>query len=172
MLTQGSGDAVEHLALLLHTLGVIVDATGHCRHTRAVIILGDGVVEALRDPGIGKAEIAGQRRGGTTQIVGGEGLEAQQRADARRPHRAVLVLSAAQRGRHRLALQRTIAAGTGEHIRPLIARERFLDDLDRKIIQGLLDDPSLLDALQRHVKARILAVKVVQLVTVRTEQFA
>ena len=41
--------------------------------------------------------------------------------------------------------------GTLEHEPLILARQRFLDDLDRQIRQRLLDHPALLHALERHV---------------------
>ena len=129
------------------------------------------MIEAFRDPRIIKAEIARQGRRRPAQIVRRERPQAKQRADAGRLHLA-LVLGAAQRGRHHLAVHRHIAERAGEDVLLLVAGQRFPNDLDRQIGQRLLDHAPLLDPLQRDVKARIVAVEVEQLVAVRGQQFA
>jgi hypothetical protein len=54
--------AVQHRALFLHALGVIVDHAGDAGHN-LLLLLARGVIQALRNPSIVKAEIASQRRG-------------------------------------------------------------------------------------------------------------
>lgn len=58
-------DPVEHRALLLHPLGLVIDA-GHAMHPLAVV-LDHGMIEALRDPRIIKAKMPTQRGGGISE---------------------------------------------------------------------------------------------------------
>jgi len=52
---------VQHRALLLHALAVIVDLAGDGRHD-LLRLLARGMVEAFRDPRVVETEITGQRR--------------------------------------------------------------------------------------------------------------
>ena len=81
-------DAVQHRALLLHPLGVIVDLTGDAGHD-LLLLLARGVIETLRDPRIVKAEVARQGRRRPAQIVRRERPQTEQRADAGRLHLAL-----------------------------------------------------------------------------------
>lgn len=54
-------NAVQHRALFLHPLAVIVDLAGNSRDDY-VALLAHGMIEALRDGGIVEAEIARQCR--------------------------------------------------------------------------------------------------------------
>jgi len=80
-------DAVQHRALFLHPLGVIVHFAGDRRHD-LLGLLARGVVEALRNPCVVEAEVAGQGRCRPAQVMGRERLEP---SSSQRP--AVLVLS-------------------------------------------------------------------------------
>jgi hypothetical protein len=75
---QLSCDAIEHSALLLHPLGVVVDLAGDGGHD-LLLVLARGVIETLCDPCIVKAEIARQGRRRSAQIVRCERLHPQQR---------------------------------------------------------------------------------------------
>ena len=82
-----------------------------------------------------------------------------------------LTLRAAQRGRHDLPVHWLIAERAGEDVL-LAVLQRFPNDLHRQIGKRLLDHAALLDPLQRHVKAGIVAVEVEQLAALCAEQFA
>src|SRR4029077_6769467 len=73
-------DPVQHRALLLHPLGVVVDLASDGRHG-LLLLLARGMIETLRDPCIVEAKIARQGRRRPAQIVRRERLEAEQRAD-------------------------------------------------------------------------------------------
>ena len=140
--------------------------------TICVVLLAHGVVEALGDRRIVKAEIAGQGRRRPAQIVRRERLQAEQRADAGRLDFAAFAFGAAQRGSHHPAVHRLITERAGKDVLLLIADQSFADDLDSQIEQRLLDDPPFLDPLERDVKARVLAAEVEQLAAVCAKQFA
>lgn len=59
MILLSSRDTIQHCALVLHALAVIGDLTGNSRHD-LLDLLACCVIEALRDPRIIEAEIAGQ----------------------------------------------------------------------------------------------------------------
>jgi len=75
-------------------------------------------------------------------------------------------------GRPRLLdTRRHISARARKDVLLLVAGQGFQNDLDRQIGQRLLDHAALLDPLQRHIKARIVAVEVEQFAAPCAEQF-
>ncbi|OKO70349.1 hypothetical protein AC628_30855 [Bradyrhizobium sp. NAS96.2] len=98
------------------------------------VVLGYRVVEALGNRGLGEAKLAGQRRGGTPQVVWPERLQAEQFAQPGRLgiFRVLFVLGAAQGGCQGSAVDRL--AGIDRAFKDellIVARHRLADNLDR-----------------------------------------